>query len=303
METDHGTVREPDITRSLVSRLIATQFPEWSGLTVVPTEPDGWDNRTFRLGDDKLVRPPSAAAYAAQVEKEQRWLPALAPMLPLPIPSPVAMGEPGEGYSWRWSVYRWLDGEPATIEIIGDREQFARDLATFLRALQRIDTAGGPRPGAHNFYRGGPVATYHCETRRAIALLGDDIDADAATAVWEAALASVWLGPDVWVHGDVSAANLLVTDGELSAVIDFGCSSVGDPACDLTIAWTFLSGPSREVFREAMTVDDATWARAHGWALWKALITVDWGDGADARKTADARRVIDEVLADHHSVR
>lgn len=121
--------------------------------------------------------------------------------------------------------------------------------------------------------------------------------------MWEAALASVWLGPDVWVHGDVSAANLLVTDGELSAVIDFGCSSVGDPACDLTIAWTFLSGPSRKAFREMMTLDDATWARARGWALWKALITVDWDDGADARKAADARRVIEEVLADHDSVR
>lgn len=176
METDYGTERESDVTRSLVSRLIATQFPEWSGLTVVPMEPDGWDNRTFRLGDDKLVRLPSAAAYAAQVEKEQRWLPALAPMLPLPIPSPVAMGEPGEGYSWRWSVYRWLDGEPATVEIIGDREQFARDLATFLRALQRIDAAGGLPPGAHNFYRGGPVATYDCETRRAIASLRNDIE-------------------------------------------------------------------------------------------------------------------------------
>jgi aminoglycoside phosphotransferase (APT) family kinase protein len=288
-----------EIDVSLVRRLVAAQFPKWADLPIRPVASGGWDNRTFHLGEHMSVRLPSAAPYALQVAKEHRWLPRLAPHLPLPIPVPLAMGAPAEGYPWPWSVYCWLDGEPATNERIADLSEFATALAQFLIALQRIDAAGGPPPGRHNFFRGGPLAIYDGETRQAIATLGGRIDADAVAAVWQAALASVWRGSPVWVHGDVSAGNLLVRKGRLGAVIDFGSSAVGDPACDLAIAWTLLRGESRAAFRAALPLDRATWARGRGWTLWKGLITLAEHFDTNPREAEKARRVIDEVLADH----
>lgn len=285
-----------EIDVSLVRRLLV-QFPQWADLPVKRVEFDGWDNTTFRLGEDLSVRLPSAQAYAGQVEKEHRWLPRLAALLPLSIPVPLAMGVPANGYPWHWSVYRWLEGENATIKSIADLQQFATTLAQFLAALQRIDPADGPPPGQHNFFRGGPLTTYDSETRDAIATLRGRIDADAVTAVWEAALRATWHGPPVWLHGDVSAGNLLVEKGRLNAVIDFGCTAVGDPACDLTIAWTLLSGESRDAFRAALPLDRATWARGRGWALWKGLITLV-KHTTDPTKARNARGVIDEVLVD-----
>ena len=288
-----------EIDASLVRRLIATQFPDWAHLPIRPVELGGWDNRTFHLGDDMTVRLPRAEAYAAQVDKEHRWLPRLAPFLPLPIPAPLAKGNPGDGYPWHWSVYLWLKGEIATIDRIADTREFAATLAHFLACLHRIDPSGGPAPGPHNFYRGGPLATYDAETRRVIAALSGAIDGTTATAAWEAALSATWHGSPVWLHGDVSAANLLVTAGRLSAVIDFGCSGVGDPACDLTIAWTLFSGESRDAFRAELPLDSATWARARGWALWKALIALAAPVGPHAAEAVTARYVADEVLAEH----
>lgn len=245
------------------------------------------------------VRLPSAAPYALQVEKEHRWLPKLAPLLPLPIPVPLAKGAPTDGYPWQWSVYRWLEGETATAERIADLRQFATALADFLTALQRIDSAGGPPPGRHNFFRGGPLTVYDAETRQAIATLDGRIDTDAASAVWETALAATWHGSPVWLHGDVAAGNLLVKGGRLSAVIDFGTSGVGDPSCDLAIAWTLFGGESRDAFRAALQLDDATWARGRGWTLWKGLITLAEHIDTNPLEAGKARRVIDEVLADH----
>jgi aminoglycoside phosphotransferase (APT) family kinase protein len=291
--------RSADIDASLVARLVASQFPQWAGLPITPAEPNGWDNRTFRLGADMSVRLPGAEAYATQVRKEHRWLPMLAPRLPLPVPVPLAMGLPGEGYPWNWSVYRWLDGAPASTERIDDLTEFAVTLAGFLTDLQRIDPAGGPPAGRHNFFRGGPLATYDAETRDTIAAVHEHIPAEAATTVWEAALAATWHGAPVWVHGDVPAGNLLVSDGRLRAVIDFGSSGVGDPACDLTIAWTLLSGASRAAFRAGLPLDAATWVRGRGWALWKALTTSAGNLGTNQAEAATARRVIDGVLAEH----
>jgi aminoglycoside phosphotransferase (APT) family kinase protein len=288
-----------EIDTSLVRRLIAAQFPAWAHLPIRPVELGGWDNRTFHLGEDMTARLPSAEAYAAQVDKEHRWLPRLAPSLPLPIPVPLAKGNPGDGYPWHWSIYRWLEGEVATIDRVADMREFAATLAHFLTCLQRIDPSGGPVPGPHNFYRGGPLATHDAETRRVIAALSGAIDGTTATAAWEAALSATWQGSPVWLHGDVAASNLLVTAGRLSAVIDFGCSAVGDPACDLTIAWTLFSGESREAFRAALRLDSATWIRARGWALWKALIALAAPFGPYAVEAVTARYVLDEVLAEH----
>jgi aminoglycoside phosphotransferase (APT) family kinase protein len=288
-----------DIDVALVARLVASQFPQWADLPITPAKPNGWDNRTFRLGVDMSVRLPSAEAYSAQVEKEHRWLPVLAPRLPLPIPVPLAMGVPDEGYPWKWSVYHWLEGAVASTERIDDLNEFATTLARFLASLKQIDPADGPPPGWHNFFRGGPLETYDAETRNAIAALGDRIATETATAAWETAVAATWQGSPVWFHGDVSAANLLVRDGRLGAVIDFGCSGVGDPACDVTIAWTLLSGESREAFRRALAVDAATWARGRGWALWKGLITLAGHIDTNPVEAARARRVVDDVLAEH----
>jgi aminoglycoside phosphotransferase (APT) family kinase protein len=300
---------EIETDAALVRRLLAAQFPQWADLPVTPVELDGWDNTTFRLGDELAVRLPSADRYVPQVDKEHRWLPILAPQLPFPIPEPVARGAPGHGFLRHWSVYRWLPGEQATVERMDDLERLATDLAGFLAALHRIDSAGAPAPGPHNFFRGGPVDTYDSETREAISELAGEIDTAAATEVWQEALAATWHGPTVWVHGDVTPSNLLVVDGRLSAVIDFGCSAVGDPACDLTIAWTFFFGDNRDAFRGGLRLDDRTWARARGWALWKALITlaetlkrnVAQADLAGLRFgwRLNARHVIEEVLADH----
>jgi aminoglycoside phosphotransferase (APT) family kinase protein len=254
------------------------------------------------------VRLPSADAYVAQIEKEHRWLPVLARQLPLPIPEPVAKGRPDDRFPRPWSIYRWIEGDPARTDRIADLTELAADLAGFLAALYAIDGRGGPLAGAHSFFRGGPLDTYDEQSRASIERLADDVDVEAATELWEAALAGTWTRAPVWVHGDVAASNLLVTEGRLRAVIDFGCSAVGDPACDLVMAWTFFSGESAEVFRSGLPFDDATWGRARGWALWKALITLagekDGGEDADAtaRRVGwriGPREIIDLVLADH----
>jgi aminoglycoside phosphotransferase (APT) family kinase protein len=289
------------IDAELVARLVAAQFPRWAHLPVSPVAKGGWDNRTFHLGERMIARLPSAERYVAQVEKEHRWLPALAPHLPLPIPAPLARGAPGEGYPWPWSVYGWLEGEPATAGRIADLGAFAADLARFLAALQAAPAAGGPPAGPHSFFRGGPLATYDAETRQAIATLGEQIDAAACAEVWDAALAAPWRGPPVWVHGDVAAGNLLVRDGRLCAVIDFGCAAVGDPACDLAIAWTLFDGQAREAFRATLPLDAGTWARGRGWTLWKALIVWAALPGANPDGADMSRRIVEDVLADRRA--
>ena len=280
------------IDAALVKRLVAAQFPQWGDLDVTPVEVDGWDNRTYRLGDAMTVRLPTAASYVPAIGKEDRWLPVLAPSLPVAVPVPLAMGVPGETYPFPWSIRGWLDGETASRETVGDLAEFAVSVAESITALQRIDATGGPYAGEHSFFRGASPAHYDEETRRTLATLGDRVDGRRAKAVWDAALDAAWDGPPVWFHGDIASGNLLVKGGKLVAVIDFGTCGVGDPACDLVIAWTMFSGDGREAFRTAVGQDDATWARARGWALWKALITLDGDEGTN-------RRVIDEVLADH----
>lgn len=276
----------PPIDAELVRRMLAAQFPEWSGLDVRPVAIDGWDNRTFRVGDDLSARLPSARGYVPQVEKEVRWLPHLAAGLGLPIPEVVAVGAPAAGYPFEWTIRRWIDGTPAIATTVRDTTTLAMDLANFLLELQRVEPVG-PQPGQHSAFRGGPLTQWDAETRTAIASLGDRIDGEAAAAEWENSLAATDLGPQVWFHGDVAVGNFLMANDRLSAVIDFGCSGVGDPACDLVIAWTFFNESDRAVFRKTLAVDDAMWARGRGWSLWKALITLD-----DPLRAADAAHTL-----------
>ena len=222
----------------------------------------------------------------------------------LPVPVPLAQGVPSADYPHPWSVYRWLEGHPAAADLVDDPVAFATDLAAFLAALHAVDPTDGPRPGIHNWYRGGTLRTYDSNTRRALHDLRDHLDVDLVGRVWADALETPWDSVDRWFHGDVAAGNLLLDDtGRLTAVIDFGSCGVGDPACDLAVAWTLLTREARRAFRERLAVDDATWQRGRGWALWKAVATCwyaaeDPADPESAAELEEAKRVLDAILED-----
>ena len=293
---------EVDTDVSLVRRLLAAQFPHWADLSIKPVPSAGTDNALYRLGDDMVVRLPRIDWAVGQVEKEQQWLPWLAPHLPLAIPVPLAIGTPAEGYPWHWSIYRWLKGENATIGRIADLQRAATDLAQFVAALQRIDSTGGPPSGPYNSFRGVPLATRDFQTRAAIASLHGMLDTGAVTAAWEVDLhAPAWGSPPLWIHGDLQSGNLLAVEGRLTAVIDFGCLGVGDPACDYQVAWNLLSGEARDVFRTTLSVDDAAWARGRGWALSVGLIALPYYQSSNPILAGIARHAIEEVLADHEA--
>jgi len=287
------------LSQDLVRRLVSGQFPRWADLPIRPVAEEGWDNRTFHLGSELSVRLPSAAPYALAVAKEHRWLPVLAPRLPLSIPVPVAKGEPAEGYPYEWSVYRWLEGEPASWADIADLTELGTALAGFLAALQELDATCGPGPGLHNWYRGGTLATYDRMTQEALDTLEGQCRTDLAREIWESSLRSRWTGRPVWFHGDMAADNLLINNGNLTAVIDFGTCGVGDPACDLAIAWTLFTGESRATFRDRLSVDGELWARGRGWALWKTLATcaASLDDGGD--ELAAAKNVLEQIFEEY----
>ncbi len=293
-------VDEIDIDLPLVARLVGGQFPQWADLPIEPVMPRGTENALYRLGDELVVRLPRRKRTSERLEKERRWLPVLAPALPLAVPIPVAVGLPAEGFPVPWSVYGWLAGENATVEGVTDSGRLATDLARFLAALQGIDPAGGPEPGEHNFGRGEPLAMRDEATRAAIASLNATVDADAVTAIWESALrAPVRKRPPVWIHGDLDARNLLVENGRLTAVIDWGGLGVGDPACDVMVAWKVFSAETRDAFRAAAAVDEATWTRARGWALSQSLIALAYYTLETNRVLVlEARRWLAEVLED-----
>jgi aminoglycoside phosphotransferase (APT) family kinase protein len=250
-----------------------------------------------------LVRLPTAAEYELAVEKEQRWLPVLAEVLPVSIPAPLALGRPGAGFPFSWSVYGWLPGEPAVQGALPDPMGVAADLTAFLAALRRIDAADGPRPGIHNWFRGATLGTYDASVREALADLEGHVDVTRAAAAWDDALHSRWDRVDVWFHGDLAAGNLLLERGRLAAVIDFGTCGVGDPSCDLAVAWTLLDLPGRQLLRDRLGIDASTWARGRGWALWKVLRTLaNAVEDRDEPSAAEARRVVDAVLDDHRAV-
>ena len=283
----------------LVARLLAAQFPAWAHLTLTRIESTGTDNALYRLGPELAVRLPRRPSAAGQVAKEARWLPALASHLPIAIPVPLAMGQPGEGYPHPWGVYRWLEGETAQAERLADPGAAAESMAAFVTALQAIDAREAPLPGAHNAHRGVPLAARDRAVRAALDRLAGEIDTTAAAAAWERALAApAWAGPPTWLHGDLSPFNLLARGGELSAVIDFGCLGAGDPACDLQPAWNLLAPGARERFRARLAADDAMWERGRGWALSVAVIQLPYYRDTNPGLAANSRFTIDAVLAE-----
>ncbi len=255
-------IGELEIDEALVRRLLREQFPEWVGLPLRRIEPSGTVNAIFRLGAELAVRLPRHEGPTEPDRKELDWLPRLAPLLPVEIPIPVAQGHPTDDYPWFWEIHGWIEGETVPVEEI-DPVQVARDLAAFVGALQQVNPAGAP-PG-----RGVPLAGRDEGTRYWLSRFDGD---PAVTAGWEQALAAPpWDGPPVWHHGDLDARNWLVRDGRISGVIDWGAMGVGDPACDVMVAWKLHSPAARDAFREALPTHDATWERARGWALSQAV--------------------------------
>lgn len=287
------------INVDLVARLIDEQFPEWSHLTIKPVNNGGHDNRTFHLGNHMSVRLPSAAAYAPQVEKEQKWLPIIAEKLSLSVSTPIAKGKPNKEYPWSWSIYKWLEGDTLSHNNIDNLNHLAKDLGSFLKELQAIDASGGPLAGQHNFYRGSSLSIYNEESRNAIENNSDTFDGGLLREIWSLALDSEWESDPVWLHGDIATGNLLVKDGKLCAVIDFGIVGIGDPSCDAAIAWNFFDDASREVFKNELNFDEGTWNRARGWALWKALITYDSYKNNDKVRAEEASNTIWTIIKDY----
>jgi aminoglycoside phosphotransferase (APT) family kinase protein len=288
-----GTIPMDD---DLVRRLIDGQFPQWAGLTIKRFPSGGTVNAMYRLGDDMVVRLPLTKGGAGDVSLERDWLPRLAPLVPTHIPEVLGDGAPVEEYPWPWSVYRWLAGENPEPGALSEPVLLAKDLAEFVAAMRSITL-----PGAPQAHRGGPLASLDADTRSAIeelrGIAHEGVDCDAATAVWEEALrAPGWNGPPVWLHADLMPGNLLVEDGRLTSVIDFGCVGVGDPACDLFPAWNLLPADARDVFREALSVDSATWTRGRGRTLSQALIALPYYRETNPAMAGNARHVIRTVL-------
>jgi aminoglycoside phosphotransferase (APT) family kinase protein len=284
----------------LVGRLLASQFPEWADLPLTCLNPAGSDNVIYRLGENMSVRLPRGEWAAGHAVKEHYWLPRLAPRLPLPIPAPLGVGKPAFGYRWDWSVSRWLRGETATVKGLADPRRTAIELAEFLTALQHALPVESDAPNPHDEVTGVPLAKRDHATRAAIAAVQDAFDAPAMTAVWDAALrAPAWDRGPVWYHGDLHLGNLLISGGHLSAVIDFAGLGAGDPACDLVIAWNLLSPQTRQVFRAALRVDDATWTRARGWALTTGLNAYTSYAATSPLVAVNTHRQISQVLTDH----
>ncbi|WP_432098073.1 aminoglycoside phosphotransferase family protein [Streptomyces sp. WAC 04229] len=287
----------PRIGEALVRRLVDSQFPQWAGMELKLLDPAGSDHVIYRLGEELSVRLPRHSGAIGQARKELQWLPRLAPHLPLAIPVPVGVGEPDFGYPWPWAVSRWLDGEVATVDALGDSPGAAVDLARFLVALQGVAPEGFPDGSARDALAGRPLSDRDRATRVAIGEVDGVFDATAMTELWNAALSAPgWDRSPVWFHGDFHTGNLLARDGRLSAVIDFGGLGVGDPACDLMIAFTLMSADSRAAFRDALGVDDATWMRGRGWALATGLNAYTYYAAVNPRVAAQTTRQITQAL-------
>lgn len=289
---------EIDTDVGLMRRLLAGQFPQWADLAIEPVVSYGTDHDIYRLGDHLAARLPRIGWAITQAAKEANWLPKLAPHLPLAVPVQLAMGYPADDYPFEWSVYEWLPGENAN-GTIDDLDRAAFDLAGFVKALRKVDTTDAHPRSPHA--RGAPLAELDDHVRESIAQLGDRVDGDATLSSWEESLdASEWDGAEVWVHGDLLPGNLLVVDGRLSAVIDFGCLNVGDPACDLQPAWNVFAGDSRTRYRAELQVDDASWVRGRGWALYQAVMALPYYWDTNPGMIRQASHALTQVLADRN---
>jgi aminoglycoside phosphotransferase (APT) family kinase protein len=291
-------MHEGEVTTDVdqVRRLVAHQFPQWADLPVSPVAESGTDHALYRLGDDLVARLPIIDWAVDQSGSDQRWLPFLAPRLPLTIPVPLAVGQPGGGFPWPWSVVPWIAGETPNGHNL-DLGSAAPVLAEFVQALHGIDPAGAPVKSGTQ--RGVPLANLDSGIRSLVEELREEIDVAAVTRAWEEAVAAPpWDGPLVWLHGDLQPGNVIVQGRRLAAVIDFGGLGLGDPAPDLAPAWNMFDHRTRTIFRETVGYDDATWARGKGWVLAPALQGLRYYRSSRPDLVAAARERIDAVLSD-----
>ena len=295
---DESEFSEQHINTDLVKKLISEQFPEYAHLPIKSVRKQGHDNRTYRLGNDMLVRMPSAEYYALKVPKEQELLPLLKPYLSVDIPVPIKMGNPSHDYSFNFSIYKWLDGTSANLLKLNDKalESIAIQLAKFLKELHGIVGIDGPSPGKHNGWGGDHVSVYDEGARKQISELSEIIDEYKAMELWEQACKAKRNKTPVWIHGDFAFGNFLIKDGKLSGVIDFGGMAIGDPASDIVIAWTFLKDKSREIFKHSMNYDSDTWIRARGLALWKATFELCQTKDKNDPYALKQKQIINDVL-------
>ncbi len=325
-----------DITLGLVKRIIKSQFPEYASLSIEPVKTQGHDNRSFRLGDSLLIRMPTKQAYVHSIYKEQKLLPKLAKHISINIPTAIKMGLHSEYYPYPFSIYKWLNGEDANHFQNDDAIliNIAIQLANFLKELQAIKNIDGPLPGEHNFWRGAHISIYDAAAYSQITALDSVINIDKAKTLWTEACKTKWNNiawgrniltlqqanahsinwqhitghsntsdtpfgySPVWIHGDLASGNILIKDNKLSAVIDFGCVGMGDPACDLVIAWTLLHGQSRKIFKESIELDANTWLRAKAWAIWKATFELCNIANKNTYEAYRQKKIIEEVLND-----
>ena len=288
---------EAEIDAGLVGRLVAGQFPDLAGLPVREVASTGTVNAIYRLGDQLCARLPRVPRYARDLEREWRWLPELAPALTLRVPEPVALGQPTAEFPFTWVIYRWIDGQPYADQLIDDEGQAAADLARFVTELRQLAPPADAPAGGRR-----PLAQLDAGTRTTIAAAADVIDAPAALAAWESSLqAPVWNGQPMWIHADLLRPNLLVADGRLRAVIDFGSVGVGDPATDVIPAWAVLGPTGRAAYRNALGVDDGTWHRARGIALTQAAALIPYYAVSNPAFAALGQRTVEQVIADFHA--
>ncbi len=282
----------------IARRLIDTQFPEFSDLDLIPVESGGTDHTLFRLGSDLSVRFPNREDVVSQVEKEHAWLPRLS-AVSVRIPRPVAKGLPDEGFPYAWSVYDWCPGDALSDVGLSDWGALASDLADFLADLRSVSITNAPLAGSQNHFRGVALAERNDLTLVAIKGISDEYSEMALLALWHDALsAAPHAGSQTWLHGDLQGGNLLIESGRLSAVIDFGLCGVGDPACDLMVAWSVLTKDGRGEFRDLLACDDASWARGRGWALSVATIALDYYRSRNPHLSRISRRTLEAILQD-----
>jgi aminoglycoside phosphotransferase (APT) family kinase protein len=280
------------IDAALVRELLAEQFPQWAALPLRSVEPAGTEHAIFRLGDALAVRLARRAGPTDPRGKQFEWLPKLAPVLPVEIPRPVAQGQPADAYPWFWEIDTWVQGETVPVEQI-DEVRAARDLVRLVQALRRVSALNAPTG------RGRPLGDLDESFRRWVASFDGD---PRVRDVWEQALAAPpWRGPPLWHHGDLDVRNWLVREGRITGVIDWGEMGVGDPACDVAVAWKLHSPDARDAFREALRVDDATWERARGWVTHQAVaILAYYTPENNPTLYREAEAWLELVLAEHH---
>ncbi|WP_151772873.1 aminoglycoside phosphotransferase family protein [Streptomyces abyssomicinicus] len=302
------TLHENEIAvdEALVRALLKEQRPEWADLPLAPAGA-GTDNTMYRLGDDLLVRLPRTTEKAEAVRKEQEWLPRLAPHLSRPVPAPVHVGTPTGAFPLAWSVLRWIDGAEAGPGTVQDWAAFGADLAAVVGELHAVPLMGATRTDGLSGYRGGDLEPCDPWITRCLGdcrtHVGCELDVDALEQLWRAALAlPASSSPHGWLHGDLKPTNLLVREGALHAVIDFGSLTVGRPDAEHSTAWN-LPQEARQAYRDALDLDDATWSRARAWAISTGVSGISYYWDTFPAFVDECRALLRSVLADAEAAR